>query len=1147
MSGTTRSFRPVPGPPHKAAQEFHDTYLAPASGCSITVAVSKNQLRGRVLGGFVLGDRLAEGGFGTVYRAEQPDLGREAVIKVMHRDLDDDAVSRQRFTREAYLASRLDHPYAAHIYTFGIEHDGLRWLAMEYVHGITLAQWLQDHGPLPLEDFVPFFERIAEVVQAAHDRGIIHRDLKPENIMVLERAGHLLPKLLDFGIAKLITDDTAITRRDQPAAGSRARQQLTHNGSAIGSPPYMAPEQWTGCAAVGPATDIYALGVIACEMLTRRLPFNANRTDEYTHLHLHAPVPPLGDDVSPGLNRVFERALAKSPADRFATVQELAAAFRAAFRIQAREQLRAAAQQWQDRARPQELLWRGRMVPDLERTVSASLSPLENAFVHATRRQTRRTTWLRRSLCTLIVLAVFGLFQYRSALEARLARRVAEAAVIQSELEQGRQALLHEDPTTAQQHLAEAYRRGDHSPSTAFMLARAAEPAAAELARFSSPGRMWSAAFSPDSRQLVTASDQGAQLRDAVTYRLLFALSNGEVYSAVFSADSVRLATVSADAVRIWNTSTGTLLHKLSHGKPDYYRVALSPDGRLIAAIDAKGTAAHVWRTDGTFLTELNNDGSEFPSISFSHDGSFLATGGGNDVRVFDTRTWTQTVTLTGPRIRSLSFDPTEHRLATASADGDLSIWDLPDGRRVHHLREIGEPLDRVAFSPNGRFVVTATRDGAEQLWDADSGKLQTQLHRHRGKIRSVEFDSTSSRIVSAGTDGLVVIAEAENGFPVAVLDGPQNIVMTARFDPSSKRVIAASWDGTSRVWSAGSLHRRWASGAVSDDCGIITTLEPDSRFIAVGCREKGTRVWDTAHDRLLAELPAVTRPGDNFEPALPAVSADGARAAIARYNEVEVYELPAARLLYAVAHAAAVSAVTFAPAGHDLISGAVDGSVLITPEGCRSAELPPARGGIDAVGVLEDGRIVASDASSHLRIFDPDRTLLTELSTTTRTMLLRPSPHGERLVTIPSYTGKVAPPVLWDLSTYTAIAALAGHTGQVFSARFADRHILTAGGDGSARLWDARTGHEEQVYRGSTRYFRDAALDSAGHVIAGGGDGVLYFWDMATGQPLWQLPTHTSQVIGLHLEHGDIVTRGFGGDISRWQLTDLAASGTHL
>jgi len=166
---------------------------------------ARDELCGRTVGEFVLRERIGEGAYGAVYRCEQPLLGREAVVKVLHQRLRGSEVVFQRFMREARVASRLDHPYAAHVYAFGIEHDdGLFWIAMEMVQGTTLTRWLRDRGPLPLAQFVPFFECVAEVVQTAHDRGIVHRDLKPANVMVIERAGRLLPKLLDFGVAKLL-------------------------------------------------------------------------------------------------------------------------------------------------------------------------------------------------------------------------------------------------------------------------------------------------------------------------------------------------------------------------------------------------------------------------------------------------------------------------------------------------------------------------------------------------------------------------------------------------------------------------------------------------------------------------------------------------------------------------------------------------------------------------------------------------------------------------------------------------------------------------------------------------------------------------------------------------------------------------------
>ncbi|HEV7556530.1 MAG TPA: serine/threonine-protein kinase, partial [Kofleriaceae bacterium] len=246
-------------------------------------------LRGRKLGELVVGDCIGKGGFGALYLADQPLLGRQAVVKVLHERLRANNEALERFMREARLASRLDHPYAAHIYAFGVEPDGLAWIAMEHVHGTTLAHWLRVRGRLPLAELVPFLECVAEVVQTAHDSGIIHRDLKPSNVMVIERAGRWLPKLLDFGIAKLVTD--AVQPENRPDAEVAATQPaLTQANATLGSPPYMSPEQFADPLTVGPAADVYSLGVMAYEMLAGHRPFEANDTAALDYMHRNAPV-----------------------------------------------------------------------------------------------------------------------------------------------------------------------------------------------------------------------------------------------------------------------------------------------------------------------------------------------------------------------------------------------------------------------------------------------------------------------------------------------------------------------------------------------------------------------------------------------------------------------------------------------------------------------------------------------------------------------------------------------------------------------------------------------------------------------------------------------------------------------------------------
>ncbi len=307
-------------------------------------------LVGRTFGEFVVRERLGGGGGGEVYLAEQPMLARQAVIKVMNQAPGASEAS-DRFLREARLASRLDHPFAAHVYAFGVEPDGTLWIAMELVRGMPLDKLLAQQGPTPLTRFVPFFERLCEVLNSAHEQGIVHRDVKPANVMVLQRAGRWLPKLLDLGIARMAVERQATETGDSgldimslsETASSITSQknlpqeltnaettQLTRAGAVVGTPHYMAPEQWLDASTVGSSADIYSLGILAYQCITGRLPFQAKGLRAITKAHLLQPLPPLGEGVPAGLQAVLQKATAKTAGDRYATTLEFAAALRAA-------------------------------------------------------------------------------------------------------------------------------------------------------------------------------------------------------------------------------------------------------------------------------------------------------------------------------------------------------------------------------------------------------------------------------------------------------------------------------------------------------------------------------------------------------------------------------------------------------------------------------------------------------------------------------------------------------------------------------------------------------------------------------------------------------------------------------------------------
>ncbi len=255
-----------------------------------------------------------------VFEARQQLLDRDAVVKVARVSGESAAA---RFLVEARLASRLEHAFAAHIYAFGAEPDGLTWIAMERVRGTPLDVLLAEVGHLPLVQAVPFVERLAEVVGALHELGVVHRDLKPSNVMVVARGGQLYPRLLDLGIARDL-------RAVEGAPGAGAVPARPGRAGRLGTPQYMAPEQWVDAGQVGPAADQYALAALTYELLVGAAPFQATTWTEMARHHAQTAVPALPPPLPPPLSTVLAQGMAKQASARFSSVQAFAAAARAA-------------------------------------------------------------------------------------------------------------------------------------------------------------------------------------------------------------------------------------------------------------------------------------------------------------------------------------------------------------------------------------------------------------------------------------------------------------------------------------------------------------------------------------------------------------------------------------------------------------------------------------------------------------------------------------------------------------------------------------------------------------------------------------------------------------------------------------------------
>ena len=281
-------------------------------------------------GSYVLGELLGRGGMGEVYAALQPSLGRAVAVKLLHPQLATDPSFVDRFRTEALAGSRLSHPNAAGVIDFGAADDGTPFLVMEHVPGERLACILEREGALPAERACVLVGQILAALDAAHAVGVVHADVKCDNVLVdAARDGSELATLIDFGIARL-ADREATTDAQV--------------GIVAGTPEYLAPEVIHGEPPT-PASDLYAAGVVLYELLTGATPFRGGAPEAILHRHLEDEVvaPSLrcpDAEISPALERVVLRALAKDPAMRYASAVEFAAALAAvtptATRVRAR-------------------------------------------------------------------------------------------------------------------------------------------------------------------------------------------------------------------------------------------------------------------------------------------------------------------------------------------------------------------------------------------------------------------------------------------------------------------------------------------------------------------------------------------------------------------------------------------------------------------------------------------------------------------------------------------------------------------------------------------------------------------------------------------------------------------------------------------
>lgn len=269
---------------------------------------------GQNVGPYRVLEQLGQGGMATVYKAYHAALDRYVALKVLHPAFREEATFLARFTREARVVARLEHPNIVPIYDFS-EQDGQPYLVMKYIEGETLKARLA-RDPLSAEEAVRVVQSVGAALAFAHGKGILHRDIKPSNILLTPDGGIYLA---DFGLARI----------------AQSGESTLSSDMMLGTPHYISPEQAQGMKNLDEGTDIYSFGVVLYELSVGRVPFNADTPFSIIHDHIFTPLPlphTINPNVPPAVERVLLKALAKDRKDRYADVDSLVKAFAAAVR-----------------------------------------------------------------------------------------------------------------------------------------------------------------------------------------------------------------------------------------------------------------------------------------------------------------------------------------------------------------------------------------------------------------------------------------------------------------------------------------------------------------------------------------------------------------------------------------------------------------------------------------------------------------------------------------------------------------------------------------------------------------------------------------------------------------------------------------------